>query len=205
MHRVAFVLLWSCSAVCAQQMPRVPVIPAAAMDESMKMFNRALGVECTFCHVDKDWKDASRPPWAIARAMWQMVQTLNSDQLANTSGVTCLTCHGGQNKPARLPAEEWQTIAEKWPATLGDDRKLAMSVYSASLGVGCDHCHDSADWKSGTKPAFATTARMNAMFDVFPKFMPAGARTQCYMCHKGSKHPAVKPGPGPAVANASSM
>jgi hypothetical protein len=100
-----------------------------------------------------------------------------------------VTCHGGQNKPARLPAEKWQAIAEKWPSTLAEDRKLAMSVYSASLGVGCEHCHDPADWKSAAKPAFATVGRMNAMFEVFPKFMPASARTQFYMCHKGSTHP----------------
>lgn len=64
-----------------------------------------------------------------------------------------------------------------------------MSVYSASLGVGCDHCHDPADWKSAIKPAFATAQRMGAMFAVFPRFMPPSARTQCYMCHKGSRQP----------------
>ena len=30
---------------------------------------------------------------------------------------------------------------------------------------------------------------MNAMFEEFPKYMPATARTQCYMCHKGSTKP----------------
>jgi hypothetical protein len=189
MRGVAFVVLWSGSALLAQATQKTPSIPAAVVEESMKLFNSALGVECTFCHVDKDWKDISKPQWAIARDMWRMVQALNGGPLDNTSGITCVTCHGGQNKPSRLPPDQWQAIAEKWPSKLAEDRKLAMSVYSASLGVGCEHCHDPADWKSAAKPTFATASRMNAMFDVFPRFMPAGARTQCYMCHKGSKHP----------------
>ena len=188
MRHLTFVLLWCCSAAFAQSPQRAPVIPAAA-DDSMTLFNRALGVECAFCHLDKDWKDATKPQWAIARDMGRMVQALNGDQLANSTGITCVTCHGGHNKPSRLPVDAWQAIAEKWPAGLGEDQKLTMSVYSASLGVGCDHCHDPADWKSKARPAYAAAVRMAAMFDVFPKYMPAGARTQCYMCHKGSKRP----------------
>jgi hypothetical protein len=165
------------------------VIPAAGIDHTMKTFNSALGVECEFCHVENDRKNTSKPQWTTARDMWRMVQLLNSDQLANTKGIACVTCHGGQNKPARLPAEQWQTIADHWPAAAADNMKTTMSVYSASLGVGCDHCHDPSDWKSADKPAFVTAQRMVAMFDVFPRFMPPGARTQCYMCHKGNTHP----------------
>ena len=167
----------------------VPVIPAASIDTTMKDFNAALGVECTFCHVKDDWKSAGEPKWAVARNMWRMVQALNADQLTKTRGIRCATCHGGQNKPSRLPPESWQAIADRWPATAAEDQKLTMSVYSASLGVGCEHCHDPADWKSKGKPAFATALRMVAMFSEFPKYMPATARTQCFMCHKGQKQP----------------
>lgn len=168
------------------------VQPQVDMDSTMKMYNRALGVECTYCHVDGDWKNASKPQWQVAQNMGRMVQALNGEQLAKTSGVSCVTCHGGQNMPSRLPAEKWQAIAAQWPASAAESSKTTMSVYSASLGVGCDHCHDPADWKSPVKPAFATAQRMVAMFEVFPKFMPAGARTQCYMCHKGNVRPAPR-------------
>jgi Photosynthetic reaction centre cytochrome C subunit len=65
-------------------------IPAAEVDRTMKLFTRAPGVECTFCHVENDWKNASKPQWQTSLAMWHMVQTLNSEQLANTPGVTCV-------------------------------------------------------------------------------------------------------------------
>lgn len=164
-------------------------------DAVMRQFNAALGVECTHCHVQSDWKDATKPQWATARNMERMVETLNDGALKNTQGIRCLTCHGGQVKPSRLDPAKWMAIRDtQWPVSLStapDNVKLAMSVYSASLGVDCAFCHDPADWKSATKPAHQMTDRMNAMFDVFPKFMPASARTQCFMCHKGQEKPAV--------------
>lgn len=155
-------------------------------------FSRALGVDCMHCHVQDDWKNQTRPAFVIARRMALMVESLNAEQLAGTKGVDCESCHGGQPRPSRLPAAAWQVVTDRWPATLqdsSDEVKLAMSVYSASLGVGCNHCHAGSDWRSEAMPAYAMVARMKAMFDVFPRFMPPGARTQCYMCHKGSTSP----------------
>lgn len=155
-------------------------------------FAQALGVECAHCHVADEWKDASKPTYATAQKMSEMVRELNANQLAGTKGVDCWTCHGGATRPSRLPIAAWQAIQNEWPASLpdsSDQLKLAMSVYSASLGVGCEHCHDARDWKSTTRSAFGMVAKMSAMFDVFPKFMPANARTQCFMCHKGATSP----------------
>lgn len=158
----------------------------------MQSFNRALGVECTFCHVDDKWADTSKPQWAIASKMRRMVEALNANQLADTRGISCMTCHGGQTRPARLPRDRWESVMAQWPASAAsapEDVRLTMSVSSASLGVACDYCHDPLDWRSAAKPAFKMVARMNAMFDEFPKYMPATARTQCYMCHKGKVTP----------------
>ena len=164
-------------------------------------FASALGVECAHCHVGDDWKNDARPAHATARQMARMVDTLNANQLAGTKGIDCWTCHGGQTRPSRLPVAAWQAVQEKWPASLpdsSDQLKLAMSVYSASLGVGCEHCHAPGDWKSSARPAYAMVARMNAMFDVFPRFMPSTARTQCFMCHKGATSPSRRT-PSPAA------
>jgi hypothetical protein len=155
-------------------------------------FATALGVECAHCHVPDQWKDASKPAFAVAQKMNEMVRELNANQLAGTKGVECFTCHAGATRPARLPVAAWQAIQKEWPASLPDSPdqlKLAMSVYSASLGVGCEHCHAVGDWNSAAMPAYAMVARMNALFDVFPRFMPAAARTQCFMCHKGATSP----------------
>jgi hypothetical protein len=181
--------------VAAETAPRnpEPQQPTAAVEAAMKQYNAALGVDCTHCHVAGDWKDATRPQFAIAKNMAQMVQVLNAGPLADSQGVRCMTCHGGQIRPARIDPASWMKVRDtQWPASLAaapDNLKLSMSVETASLGVDCSFCHDPSDWKSQAKPTFATTGRMNDMFEIFPKYMPATARTQCFMCHKGHQKP----------------
>lgn len=167
-------------------------MPAAEVDAVMKVFNRALGVDCVHCHVPDQWHEEAKPAFATARNMFRMVQQLNANQLSTTDGVTCWTCHAGQARPSRLPGAQLDAELAKWPADLAkadDGVKLGMVVYNISLGVGCDHCHTPRDWKAATKPPYRMVATMTAMFEVFPKFMPKTARTQCYMCHKGAKSP----------------
>jgi hypothetical protein len=132
------------------------------------------------------------PRYTTALRMAKMVDVINSTRLDGIGEVSCYTCHRGETKPSRLPREALDAEVAKWPATLTGDverQKLTMAVYNASLGVGCDHCHDPSDWKSANKKPMQTVRRMLAMFDDFPKYMPEGARTQCYMCHKGSTKP----------------
>lgn len=186
-------ILWVTAAAQAIGQKPDQTQSAAVVDAAMKQYNAALGVDCTHCHVAGDWKDAAKPQFAIAKNMAQMVKVLNEGPLADSKGVRCATCHGGQVKPARLDPASWMTIRDtQWPADLSaapDNQKLAMSVETASLGVDCAFCHDPSDWKSQAKPAFKTAGRMNAMFEIFPKYMPATARTQCFMCHKGHQKP----------------
>lgn len=154
-------------------------------------YNKALGVECTHCHVVDNWSDDSKPPFATARKMSRMVQVLNGERLKDIGEVSCWTCHGGQVRPARQPRPALDAELAMWPAELQsapDGLKLGMAVYNVALGVTCDHCHV-ADWKRADKAPMRTVAKMTAMFDEFPKYMPETARTQCYMCHKGSTKP----------------
>jgi hypothetical protein len=157
-------------------------------------YNTALGVECTHCHVDGKWSDESKPQFAIARNMARMVRALNGDQLRDIGEVACWTCHGGQVKPARQPRPALDAELAKWPVELGsapESQKLGMAVYNVALGVACDHCHV-ADWKQVEKKPMRTVEKMTAMFEEFPKYMPDTARTQCYMCHKGSTKPKLR-------------
>jgi len=166
--------------------------PAKKVIPTMRAFNRALGVECVACHVQDDWGNESKPQFGIARKMFLMVKTVNENQLAGTGGVSCWTCHAGQTKPSRLPHPLLDEELMKWPVTLGNSTeglKLTMSVYNVTLHVTCEYCHKPTDWKSDEKPPYKMVARMNSMFRVFPQFMPPTARTQCWMCHKGSTDP----------------
>jgi hypothetical protein len=158
-------------------------------------FAQALGVECLHCHIENDWRDASKVSYQTARKMSEMVETLNAGPLAALKRVECGTCHAGQPQPARLPVASWRAVQDAWPASLpdsSDQLKLAMSVYSASLGVACVYCHTPDAWQSDAKAPFRMVARMNAMFELFPSFMPPTARTQCFMCHKGATSPSPR-------------
>lgn len=167
-------------------------VPAKSVDGIMRAFNRALGVQCEACHVRGEWDNESKPQFGIARRMFQMVRTLNENQLAGTRGISCWTCHAGHSQPSRLPRPELDAEMAKWPIELNGSSqtlKITMSVYNVSLHVDCDFCHLPNDWKSTDRAAYKMVARMNSMFKVFPQFMPATARTQCWMCHKGATEP----------------
>jgi hypothetical protein len=157
----------------------------------MDGFNQALGVTCEHCHVKDQWRDESRPALATARNMVRMVDALNAGALRDIGEIGCATCHGGQPRPSRQPRAALDDELARWPADLAaapDSQKITMAVYNVALGVTCDHCHTS-DWKQMTRAAMKLVPEMTRMFDEFPKYMPAGARTQCWMCHKGKTRP----------------
>lgn len=159
----------------------------------MEFFNRALGVECVHCHVDGKWTDETKPQFGIARNMARMALAVN-ERLGIRERVSCWTCHRGQAQPSRQPRALLDAALQQWPAELAaapEGVKVTMSVYSVALGVTCDHCHG-ADWKSTAKAPMKLVGTMNGLFEVFPKFMPATARTQCFMCHKGSIAPPAR-------------
>lgn len=125
-----------------------------------------------------------------------MVQGLNSGPLRGIGRISCVTCHRGQTRPARLPLEAWQNVEKASQAAFEgtpEGTSLSMSVYSASLGVGCDHCHAKGDWKSSGKPPYRTSQVMTSLFELIPRYFEGSERkprTQCFMCHQGGIRPA---------------
>ena len=191
----AGLLLIAMLAICAQRVSSQTML-AQLGDEKLRTvmdeYNRALGVECAHCHVPDKWADESKPQLATARNMGRMVAELNGRLLKDIGTVNCWTCHRGDVRPSRLPRELLDAELTRWPGDLSntsENVKLTMAVYAVSLGAGCDHCHNPADWKDAGKRPMQLVSRMNAMFAEFPKFMPPTARTQCWMCHKGSQKP----------------
>lgn len=172
---------------------------AAAQDDvqaRMQAWSKALGVECTHCHVADQWTDTSKPVHAFAQRMMTMVDGLNAGPMKELGGVTCWTCHRGRSIPPRLARDTWEAIRTEHAAEFeGTNRAIAMSVYAASLGVDCSHCHD-ADRKENTKAPKAMVARMLPIFDEIPKHFDETRRpvTQCYMCHQGKITPERSPG-----------
>jgi hypothetical protein len=157
-------------------------------------YNKALGVECTHCHVDGAMADKSKPTFDFAQRMARMVQGINDGPLKVLGGVACWSCHRGHTIPARLPRESWESITTAHEADFKGGREnlgLSMGVYSASLGVECEHCHTPGNWKDGSKRTHVlASTTMSSIFDVIPTYFDPqvrAPRTQCYMCHQGSK------------------
>jgi hypothetical protein len=176
------------STAAAQSQPRVDGHGTGKLDE----YNRALGVECSHCHVPDEWADDSKPPKSQARKMREMVTLLNGTLLNGVGQVRCWTCHAGQTQPARVPQEAIDAQLAKWPAAIADasqGTRLTMAVFAASTGLRCAQCHDPSDWKKVATDKMRMVPRMAKLFPAMQPFMPPEARTQCYMCHKGRNKP----------------
>jgi hypothetical protein len=81
-------------------------VPAAGLLRGMEFYTRALGVDCTHCHVVDQWEKDDKPTKQIAREMSALVDrtTRSLREIKNLQserpGISCATCHRGQVKPA---------------------------------------------------------------------------------------------------------
>lgn len=173
------------------------------MQSRMQAWSRALGVDCSHCHVDQAWTDSSKPAFEFAQRMNRMVGALTAGPLKELGGVTCWTCHRGRTAPPRLPRQAWETIRARHLAEFADrpNRAIAMSVYAASLGVECAYCHET-DRALNTRAPKALVPVMTAVFEEIPKHFDDKRQplTQCFMCHQGKTKPERIPAPGPGPA-----
>jgi len=178
-------------ALSAQAPPRADGHGSYKLDD----FNRWLGVECSHCHVPDKWADDSKPAKIMARKMIGMMPIVNG-RLKGVGETTCWSCHRGQLKQPQLPREALDAELTRWPAPIANANqatKLQMAMYSASTGLRCGQCHDSTDWKRKDTDKIKMVPRMQAVFGVIQPFMPAGSRTQCFTCHKGTSKPEKNP------------
>lgn len=75
------------------------------MKAIMKAQNKALGVECDFCHEPPDMASDNNKKKLVARKMMQMQKEINEKWIkgavadAEKHPVTCGTCHQGHESP----------------------------------------------------------------------------------------------------------
>jgi tetratricopeptide (TPR) repeat protein len=86
----------------------------------MQAMARALGVSCSHCHVDGDFKSDSNPKKGIAREMIAMTRELNAriqsatgKPAAQVKQMHCVNCHRGLAVPRTLIETVAATIVEK--------------------------------------------------------------------------------------------
>jgi hypothetical protein len=90
----------------------------------MRGFEKALGVECSFCHAENkqtqrlDFASDAKPEKATARIMITMTKDINAKYLSTVNDpdaspaqktVTCGTCHRGDSMPAPFASAKSQS------------------------------------------------------------------------------------------------
>jgi hypothetical protein len=146
---------WTPSALAAQEPEKtaaqayknVQVLndaPASRFMNTMFFQRYALGVSCTYCHVNGQWDKDDKSTKVKAREMMKMVLSLNGNVFKGKEGVTCYTCHRGSTTPpvdvvtARMPLDE---MINPRPATASPKATLpnvtadaVLQKYVAALG-----------------------------------------------------------------------
>lgn len=70
----------------------------------MGAYRAALGVQCTYCHMQGDFASDENPKKNIARMMITMVHDINTKNFTDgKEHVTCYTCHRGAAAPLTAP------------------------------------------------------------------------------------------------------
>ena len=111
-------------------------IPMRALQDTMNTFTRALGVNCSFCHMaeenqppaQRDFASDEKPNKDKARTMLRMVAAINGEYLPKLATrvqppvvVTCATCHRGVAEPRQLD----QVILSRYDSA-GADSAIAL-------------------------------------------------------------------------------
>lgn len=77
-------------------------VPSGQFLQTMRSFNAALGVECSFCHVQDRSSDEKKEK-LMARSMITMSHEINEKFFKGEMEVRCFTCHQGKEHPVSAP------------------------------------------------------------------------------------------------------
>jgi len=139
--------------------------PASDIRFVMRNFNEALGVQCTYCHVQGDFAADTNPKKDVARKMIAMVRLIDNT-FQSSAGVfpegyhevDCGTCHRGSAKPVTKAPKEFFNRSESLGSpppvirpgvnlkVLSPDTRVhgdgsVMHDFRDALNVDCGYCH----------------------------------------------------------------
>ena len=77
--------------------------PANELNQSMHLMKGALGMDCEYCHIEREWDKDDKAPKQVARTMILMTLDINRRQFGGRPVVTCYTCHNGRPVPMNMP------------------------------------------------------------------------------------------------------
>lgn len=81
---------------------------AGELDGVMNFMCAALGVGCTYCHINP-WDSDEKTAKLAARRMILMTRAINGEHFSGNPAVTCYTCHRGQHNSVPNPPAELAT------------------------------------------------------------------------------------------------
>jgi hypothetical protein len=79
------------------------VTSGAEVSQIMRTFTAALGVQCTYCHIQGNYPSDENPKKEMARKMIRMTQQINGNFPDSKMYVSCYTCHRGEAQPKTAP------------------------------------------------------------------------------------------------------
>jgi hypothetical protein len=78
-------------------------LPAGRWMMLMTMFTKALGVDCTHCHVQGEFEKDDKPAKQTARKMLGLTGAIAREIYKGPTSINCYTCHRGQAQPVSFP------------------------------------------------------------------------------------------------------
>ena len=72
----------------------------------MGAFRTALGVQCTYCHVEGNFASDDNGKKEVARNMIVMMREINGKFPDGKMHVSCFTCHRGATEPITAPPQQ---------------------------------------------------------------------------------------------------
>ena len=103
--------------------------PANELNQSMHLMKGAVGLDCLYCHIEREWDKDDKPAKEVARKMIVMMNDINTRQFGGRQVVTCNTCHNGHPVPAATPVfPVFEPTAAPKPALPTIDQILARYV-----------------------------------------------------------------------------
>ena len=184
---------------------------------AMQSMKASLGQSCKLCHGPPDWASDAKPAKKRARQMIEMANAINAKFFKGVPRVTCLTCHRGATPPPKVieptpdqfrkpknpppalaaadedkPAGEVYKNIQSFKQMPAKQLLFVMGLFTADLGVECEHCHVDGDWPADTKPPKQRAREMMELVGFVAKtYFPDKPQTPvgCAFCHRGKVKP----------------
>jgi len=108
---------------------------ADSFNQGMHLISGALGVNCEYCHVERDFVSDNVKKKDVARAMITMTAELNQKSFEGKQVITCYTCHQGHAIPVGTPTlPRPDDLEEKKPLNGLPTAADVLAKYIAALG-----------------------------------------------------------------------